>query len=157
MFAIRGKSKFIDCLYSVFHFHTQHHVSQNPVKWIFQEDFRKDFYKIINALGKAIYETGELPEVEAKEFVHQKFFEMINDSMLGWGDRNKVSYSKKLKKMIPPNMKTNLMILRDNIKNIYLKDDSDLRLMNLKKSKYYNEFLPVVESTLKNENISYRL
>ena len=55
MFAIRGKSKFIDCLYSVFHFHTQHHVSQNPVKWIFQENFRK-FHKNFRNFKKITYE-----------------------------------------------------------------------------------------------------
>ena len=41
------------------------------------------------------------------------------------------------------------MIIRDRIINIYKQDGSDLRLMNLKKSKYYSDFLPIIESTLK--------
>ena len=114
-----------------------------------QEHWGTEYHKIISELGKALYETGELTEVKAKEFVYEKFFEMINESMLGWGDRNKVKYSKKLKHIIPPKIKTNLMIIRDRIINIYKQDGSDLRLMNLKKSKYYSDFLPIIESTLK--------
>ena len=90
-------------------------------------------------MGKALYTTGELPEVKAKEFVYEKFFEMINESMLGWGNMNKKSYKYKIKikQNIPPKIKTNLMIIRDRIINIYKQDGSDLRLMNLKRQKHF--------------------
>ena len=156
--AIKGKAKFIDTLYMITHLHPGIiHAWQNPVKWVLQEHWGTEYHKIISELGKALYETGELTEVKAKEFVYEKFFEMINESMLGWGNRNKKSYKYKIKikQNIPPKIKTNLMIIRDRIKNIYNRGSSDLRLMNLKKSKYYSDFMPIVKSISNIERLSF--
>jgi glycosyltransferase domain-containing protein len=145
-FVIRGKSKFIDCLYLIRNIHEE--ISHPRFwDWILQEDWSSEYHKVLNSLSLALHESSDLSLSNAKKFVTK----LLNEFMEKEGqDKSGVvlalSLSARLRSYLP-------LSLRSAIKDVVINDSRDMRLLRSRKSLFYYEFLPVRNSVSMNKLI----
>ena len=147
-FAIKGKSKFLDCLYMIRNTHqgVSHLGFWN---WMLQERWSSDYHKTLNALALEVQESSDLSLSHAKQLVSKVMNARMEKVGMVKGGVHKMSLSAKFKKYFPAPFK-------EAIKKLIIKDVRDMRLLRSKKSLFYDDFLPVVNSLTKNEFLTTR-
>ena len=142
-FAIRGKSKFIDCLYMIRSVHADRLSSPNSfVDWIMRPSWSSDLEKCIKGLSITLSESSKMPLDQSGEFITKVLEEYLDRASLGvFHPLKKVSLSARLKNLLPMSVKNVLRPL-----NTLIMNDCDMRLLRSKKSRFYEDFLPVSNS-----------
>lgn len=139
-FAIKGKSKFLDCLYLILNAHEgSRHLES--LDWILQEHWSSDYHKTLDALSSALYEASELSLNNARQVVSEVLKRHLESALTSVASSHKKSFSAKLRNLLPACLKNEIRQLI----NIF-KDASDMRLLRSKRSLFYEEFLPVLSS-----------
>lgn len=143
-FAIKGKSKFLDCLYLI---RNVHEGIYHPdfFDWIVQEYWASEFHKMRRALALALQETSDLPQNEAARVVYEALKLRLKpntrrEAGYGWAR----GFSAKLKSALPSYLKNAIRQFRQ-----FTWSASDMRLLRSKNSMFYDEFLPVSSSLTK--------
>lgn len=140
-FAIKGKSKFLDCLYLI---RNSHEGVFHPefADWVTKEHWATDYHKTLVGLSFAIHETSDLPLNEAEKIVSDTFklrterhIERRAQFKLS---KNKLNILSKLKGFLPVSLKNNIKQVTSDVR--------DMRILSSKKSYYYNDFFPVLLS-----------
>jgi glycosyltransferase domain-containing protein len=142
--AIRGKSKFLNCLYMVRSQHpTPASTNSNPsIDLILNSSWCSDVEKFINALSISLHESSSLSLNQSKEvikrllenYLEQNFFH-ANESVI---------FLSFVKRCVPVGVKNFLRRL-----STLIMDSEDMRLLRSKRSRFYEEFLPVCKSLKK--------
>jgi glycosyltransferase domain-containing protein len=143
-FSIKGKSKFLDCLYLI---RNTHEGISHLRLWdqMLQEHWSSDYHKTLNALALALQESSDFSLSNARKLVSKVLNAHIEKSVMAKGGVYKRGLSTKFKKYFPAPLKK---VIRELIIN----DASDMRLLRSKKSLFYDDFLPVVNSLTKKES-----
>jgi glycosyltransferase domain-containing protein len=157
MIAIRGKSKFIDCLYLVRH--VPYSRPWDFVKWLVEPDFSAQFQTTVSALARALQETSSLSADEARK--------AASAVIEGYIDRQITKRSAGLVGGIPSSTRTARVRAADLLplgaKRAILQtagrvwrravrvsgrqpDTRDLKLLNSPESSFFDEFVPIRES-----------
>ena len=143
-FAIKGKSKFLDCLYLI---RNSHEGIFHPGfwDWIIKKDWSSDYCKTLNALALALQESSDFSLSNAKEVVSKVLKERIKKGATSKGGTYEINLFAKFKGYLP-------VSLKKVIRELIINDASDMRLLRSKKSLFYDDFLPVVNSLTKKES-----
>jgi glycosyltransferase domain-containing protein len=143
-FAIKGKSKFLDCLYLI---RNTHEGIFHPGfwDWIIKKNWSSDYCKTLNALALALQESSDFSLSNAKEVVSKVLKERIKKGAMLKGGAYKINLFAKFKEYFP-------VLLKKEIREFIINDASDMRLLRSKKSLFYDDFLPVVNSLAKKES-----
>ena len=142
-FAIKGKSKFLDCLYLI---RNVHEGIYHPgfFDWIIQEHWASDYQLMQHALILALRETSDFSQNEAERVVSETLKIHLKRSVRTEGRCNKSGFTAKLRGALPSYLKN---VIRHLINQT--RDASDMRLLRSKQSPFYDEFLPVSNSLTK--------
>ena len=144
-FAVRGKSKFIDCLYLIRNVEPDRQ-NASLVDWIMRPTWSLDIETFINGLSLPLHEIDDMPLSRAREIVteilHKHFY---LSSLKGVLHLTNGSFRSRLKRFMP----TGVINAYRQLK-ILTADDCDMRLLRSKKSRFYEDFLPVSNSLNKN-------
>ena len=144
IFAIKGRSKFIDCLYLVRNVH-EGIFHPEFFEWTIQEHWSSDYQKMLHALTLALQETSNFPLNEATRIVAEVMKLHLKQSYeLAEKDKRRWSVPAKLRNAIPSYLK--------NVIRGFTRGASDMRLLRSKESPFYDKFLPVSISLTKVES-----
>lgn len=160
IFAIKGKSKFLDCLYLV---RNHHDGAYHPdfLDWIVQEHWASDYQKMQHALSVALQEASDLPLVEATRVISETLRLQLERSVGGSFYKRSLSVRLRnasrwyLKNVISHLINQAGSALPSYLRNVirHLIDQtrgaSDMRLLRSEKSLFYDKFLPVSSSLAK--------
>lgn len=144
-FAIKGKSKFLDCFYMIRNIHNERCVSTTLLDWIRKPTWTSDIEKCIQGLSLSLQEVDNIPSNRAREIAN----EVVNDSLISSVSglcQTKVNknFLSSVKGLIPGELKKLLRQL-----STLAMDENDMRLLRSKRSRFYKEFEPVVNSLSK--------
>lgn len=140
-FAIKGRSKFLDCLYMI---RSSHEGNVHPgfLDWVTRGAWAIEYRELINGLSAALEEVSDLSFREAEKVVsgvfRSRFERQIDNESLGRANRRKASIVLKIKQLAPAVMKRAIREL--------ISEDHDMRILRSKRSKFYRDFQPVMLS-----------
>jgi len=137
-FAIRGKSKFLDCLYLIRSFHEGVYHPSSFMDMVLEDNWVSDYHKTVNALGLALSESSNLPLDNARKIVTDALKLRHERWVLSKCVDRKVGVFSRIKRSLPAPLKNYLRQLTT--------DRHDMRLLGSKKSFFYQDFLPVLNS-----------
>lgn len=142
-FAIKGKSKFLDCLYLIRNVHEDIY-HPDFWDWITQAHWASDYQKMQHALILALQETSDLSLNEATRVVSETLKIHLKLSAKLGGGYSKRGFSTKLRSALPGDLKNVIGHLINQTRSA-----SDMRLLRSKRSPFYEKFLPVSSSLTK--------
>ena len=137
MFAINGKSKFLDCLYLVRNVHPGI-FHPKFLDWIIQEHWSSEYQKAISALTVCLQEKQQLLYAEARNKVSEVMRTHIERSLNKAVQSSNWRVIEKIRCFVP-------MSIKAVCKSLIL-DNSDMRMLTSKKSHYYSDFQPILKS-----------
>ena len=139
LFAIRGKSKFLDCLFLIRSLHAGRfdvpediRSPDNFFNWSMRPHWSSDIKKCLDFLSLALHESGGMSLDQAKQIITKALVEKF---------QNKRGYLSRIKSILPVELTNPLRPLH----NLTLKTN-DMRLLRSKRSRFYEEFLHVSNS-----------
>lgn len=148
-FAIKGKSKFIDCLYLVRNVHSGIY-HPTFVDWCTKKNWSSEYHKAIAALSCILQEASSLSQENACQMVSSIFRKRIEQQIKSKSISNKVDLSVKLRSFLPVRLKKTTRRLLDLVQN----NTHAMRLLQSRSSCFYKEFLPVENSLTKRCSIN---
>tara|TARA_Y100001934_G_C12386137_1_gene795869 strand:- start:13301 stop:14362 length:1062 start_codon:yes stop_codon:yes gene_type:complete len=149
IFAIKGKSKFLDCLYMVRTNHVDRvHTSGGYVDWTMRPHWSSECNRVLEELSTILHGSSDLPLESSRELVTETLKRMFYKSsiklVLRDGERSVISRSIScLKRVLPVGLKNALRRLQRLIMG-----EKDMRLLRSKRSLFHEDWLPV-QRTLK--------
>ncbi|MCR4340418.1 MAG: TIGR00180 family glycosyltransferase [Gemmatimonadaceae bacterium] len=140
IFAIRGKSKFLDCLYLIRHDHdSRFHPS--VVDWIVRERWSADYHKTVEVVGQALAETDGLPQSEARQAAADTL-RMYVSQRLGFGSGvGGGGLLGTVKRLVPLPVKR--AIRQMMVPPLAARE---MRALASERSRFHHDFAPVVRS-----------
>ena len=146
-FILRGKSKFIDCLYLVRQAHEERMTHSPVFTWIGDKEWNGMYNFFINSISNILVEIDCIKLEEANLIAHRVFWTQIqpliykNTYFHLTKDTKKINNLKnKIKKLLKNYLSIEKIKLARNIKNNLSNNKNNL--LN-KKSKYYQDFDPL--------------
>ncbi len=146
LFAIRGRSKFVDCLFLIRHVHDER--TYNPLSfadWVMRPHWSSDLEKCVGFLSLALHESSNMPMDQSRQNIIRLFAEYFEKCSSGNFQVNgNMSFMSRIKRLLPIELKNTLRPL-----NTLIMDESDMRLLRSKRSRFFEEFLSVCNSFVK--------
>jgi hypothetical protein len=142
LFAINGKSKFLDCLYMVRNFHAD--ISHpSPLDWIMQPNWSNNYHKAISRLASSLQENQNISHDEAKRLISVAMKNYIENS-LNMGRQSPIFRSglHKVNGAIPSFIRK----IYKNLRSKCIIDPASMQILNSKRSLYYEDFQPIFKS-----------
>nr|WP_319395113.1 TIGR00180 family glycosyltransferase [uncultured Desulfobacter sp.] len=81
-FIIKGKSKFIDCLYLIRQVHNRRYFLPSLIDWITRDDWLESYKLFANSLEMALVKTDNIPLSEAQESVKKAFWNYFSNGVI---------------------------------------------------------------------------
>ena len=140
-FALSGRSKFLDCLYL---FRQSHAAAQHPPMWdwLLKPEWGTDIQKMIQFLSARLANIDHLPYPQAEDEIKKTLKKILQNSAQ---KQNKIKSMSawnnlvlQLRAKVPKWAKTGIRQVRSSPK--------DLRIISSKKSLWYTDFIPVLNS-----------
>ena len=145
-FMIRGKTRFVDCLYLVRQAHDKRYSLPDAYDWITSSDWYPSYKLSINALTQALIEVDNIDEKEASKVVKQALwiylsrgFRYAYNNHNGSGRKGILRQVKNVAKQVPC-MKSAYNFLRSAC---YPSKHLSLPVLLNKRSPYHDDFMPV--------------
>lgn len=143
---LRGKSKFIDCLYLVRGIHESQYKGLDPFDCITSPSWYTNYQVIKNTVVNALVQKGELDKSKAADMFKEHYKKRLSRNMQSGGTPMKVGQIRK-------NLKTMIRgdITVKTINKIFAKIPSQQKKLSLyallaSSSPYHNDFMPVYNS-----------
>lgn len=153
LFAIRGKSKFLDCLYLIRSVHDGRldipediRTPSNFVSWVMRPHWSSDLEKCLDFLSLALQESGGMSLVQARKIITKILVDKFSLSSLQTNEN--MGFLARIKSVLPMEMKNALRPLHD----LTMKAN-DMRLLRSKRSCFHADFLPVCSSLKKETSL----
>ncbi len=143
IFAIKGRSKFLDCFFLVRSGHDDRlNTAPSFVDSVMRPSWSSEFNEIIDMLKRALQETDDLSLNLSRNVVMETFKEWFEKQYYKPHSINRsTNFLSHLKHILPVGLKNVLRPLH----NLTIKKN-DLRLLRTKRSCFYEDFLPVERS-----------
>jgi glycosyltransferase domain-containing protein len=140
-FAIKGKSKLIDCLYLVRNVSADRKAS-GLLDWVMSPDWSSDTHTSIDGLSIAMHEASDLSLEQSRKKIIEIYKNLVNSWINKFSKKKEsVPFLAGVKRLLPDGLKKLLRQL-----STLVMDESDMRLLQSKRSRFYDEFQPVCES-----------
>ncbi len=139
-FAIRGKSKFLDCLYLIRHAHEDRHIP-GALEWIVQEHWCADYHKTLDVLAIALREASDLPLTDARQVVSDVLQRYLKRYMASEVGCHNTTFRAMVLMSLPRPVRSAMRLLRRRVM-----DPSDMRLLPFPRSRFHADFVPVLQS-----------
>jgi len=143
LFAIRGKSKFLDCLYLIRGMHdgrwlipVEKRAPCDFVNWIIRPHWSSDLEKCIDLLSLALQESEGMTLDHAKKIITKALVEKF--SLENFQINRDMNFLSRIKSILPVEIKNALRSL-----HVLIMDETDMRLLKSKKSQFFKDFLPI--------------
>jgi hypothetical protein len=143
---IRGKTRFVDCLYLVRQAHDKRYLLPDIYDWITSSNWYPSYKLSINVLTQALIEVDNIDEEEASKVVKQAFrihlsrdFRSGYNNHYGCGRNSILRQIKNVAKQVPC-MKSAYNFLRSAF---YPSKHLSLPVLLNKRSSYHDDFMPV--------------
>ena len=143
IFAIKGRSKFLDCLYMVRSNHDDRvYTALGFVDWVMRPGWSSECNEVIDILSRTLQETDNLSLNQPRSVIRGAFKEMFEKHSFKSHPINRnANFLSYLKHILPVDLKNTLRPLHNLSMGV-----KDMRLLRSKRSYFYEDFLPVERS-----------
>jgi hypothetical protein len=126
-FAIKGKSKFVDCLYLIRNVHEGRQPS-SFTEWVLRSDWSSDIENSINGISLALHETSDLSLEQSRKTIIEIYKNIVNMSIVKYCQKKEsVPFLAGVKRLLPVGLKKLLRQL-----STLVMDERDMRLLQSK-------------------------
>ncbi len=147
-FAIKGKSKFIDCLYLIRVRHPDlyiRHYEDDVFEAMSRENWHYDYNKIIDSLSIILSDDDKISLSEAKKIISDLIKQRLKFTIkhylqLSINNEKKKSFYIRLKNIVPCYLINKLKYTKNKLLN------KEMNLLMIKHSRFRLDFLPIVNS-----------
>ena len=151
--AIRGKSKYIDCLYLVRNGHDRIVEHKDNIDWITTDNWHNSFESVVDSLSILIQETDKLSDNDSYVYTRNAVKTLLNNKFTTTQQTMLITFLKM-------RLGKNTLLLIKNIRRIvYLMrvkfscSDFTLECVTSNKSRYHSDFLPILDSVKNNTDL----
>ena len=144
-FMIRGKTRFVDCLYLVRQAHDKRYLLPDIYDWITSKNWYPSYKLFINALTQALIEVDNIDEEKAREVVKEAFLTRLENGFRAKFANNKNGFLMRMKNVAKqvPCVRSAYNILRSMC---YPSKHLSLSVLLSKRSPYHKDFMPIYQS-----------
>ena len=144
-FIIRGKTRFVDCLYLIRQAHDERYLLPDIYDWITSKSWYSSYKLFSNVLTQALIEVDNIDEEKARKLVKEAFWMRLENGFRAKFANNKNGFFMRMKNVAKqvPCVRSAYNILRFMC---YPSKHLSLSVLLSKKSPYHKDFMPIYQS-----------